>query len=258
MRNRRNAYTAADMPADRVILVTGAARRIGAHVASSLHADGARVAIHYRHSAREARSLTAHLNALRPDSARSFAADLRSAAACAQLVRAVGAWHDRIDALVNNASSFFRTIAGSVEEERWSELIDSNLKAAFFTTQACLPWLRASGGAIINIADARVERPLAGFAPYAAAKAGIVALTRSLALELAPTIRVNAVAPGSLDWPENEVFTPAERESIEASIPLGRIGTGEDIARAVAFLLDNDYITGHVLYVDGGSSLVSR
>jgi len=245
------------MPADRVILVTGAARRIGARVVASLHAGGARVAIHYRHSADEARALAARLNDLRPDSARSFAADLRSAAACAGLVGEVGAWHDRIDALVNNASSFFRTSTGSVDETIWSELIDGNLKAAFFTAQACLPWLRASGGTIVNIADARVERPLPGFAPYAAAKAGIVALTRSLALELAPSIRVNAVAPGSFDWPENDVFTAAERHAIEASIPLGRIGTGDDIARAVSFLIDSDYITGHVLYVDGGSSLVS-
>lgn len=247
------------MHPNRVVLVTGGARRIGARVAAHLHARGADVAIHYRRSEAEAGTLVAQLNGRRPDSARAFGNDLSTAASCAHLVEAVGGWHGRIDALVNNASTFLRTPIGSVDEATWAELVDGNLKAAFFTSQAAIPWLRATRGAIVNLSDARVERPLPGFVVYAAAKAGVVALTRALALELAPEVRVNAVAPGSLDWPEHEVFTEAERNAIEAAIPLGRIGTGDDIARAVAFLLDDgDYVTGHVLHVDGGSSLVSR
>ncbi|HEY0879308.1 MAG TPA: pteridine reductase [Zeimonas sp.] len=247
------------MHPNRVVLVTGAARRIGAQIALHLHARGADVAVHYRKSAGDADALVARMNALRADSARAFEADLSRADACERLVRAAGEWRGRVDALVNNASTFLRTPIGSVDEASWATIVDGNLKAAFFTSQAAVPWLRDRGGAIVNVADSRVERPLAGFAVYAAAKAGIVALTRALALELAPRVRVNAVAPGSLDWPEHEVFTEAEQRAIEAAIPLRRIGTGDDVARAVAFLLDgNDYVTGHVLHVDGGSSLVSR
>lgn len=258
-RPRRMPYTRRAMQPNRVVLVTGAARRIGAQIAAHLHARGADVAVHYRHSIEQADELVARLNAARADSACAFEADLSRADACERLVEAAGRWHGRIDALVNNASTFLRTPAGSVDEALWASIVDGNLKAAFFTSQAALPWLRASGGAIVNITDARADRPLAGFAVYAAAKAGVVALTRALALELAPEVRGNAVAPGSLDWPEHEVFTDLERRAIEAAIPLERIGTGEDVARAVAFLLDGaDYVTGHVLHVDGGSSLVSR
>ncbi len=247
------------MPPNRVVLVTGAARRIGAQIATHLHASGADVAIHCRHSVAQAAALVARLNAARADSARAFEADLSQAAACERLVKASGDWHGRIDALVNNASTFLRTPAGSVDEPLWASIVDGNLKAAFFTSQAAVPWLRATRGAIVNVTDARADRPLAGFSVYAAAKAGIVALTRAMALELAPAVRVNAVAPGSLDWPEHEVFTDAEQRAIEAAIPLRRIGTGEDVARAIAFLIDDaDYVTGHVLHVDGGSSLVSR
>jgi len=247
------------MHPNRVVLVTGAARRVGAQIAAHLHARGADVAVHCRHSVEQAEALVARLNDARADSARAFEADLAQAAACERLVHAAGAWHGRIDALVNNASTFLRTPAGAVDEQLWSSIVDGNLKAAFFTSQAAAPWLRTARGAIVNVTDARAERPLAGFSVYAAAKAGIVALTRALALELAPAVRVNAVAPGSLDWPEHDVFTDDEQRAIEAAIPLRRIGTGEDIARAIAFLLDDaEYVTGHVLHVDGGSSLVSR
>lgn len=247
------------MHSNRVVLITGAARRIGAQIARHLHARGFDVAIHYRSSAAPAEALAAELQATRAKSARAFEGDLSHADACARLVDAAAGWHGRLDALVNNASTFLRTPLGSIDETLWNEIVDGNLKATLFTSQAAVPWLRAHGGAIVNIADARAERPLAGFAVYAAAKAGVVALTRALALELAPRVRVNAVAPGSLDWPEHDVFTDAERRAIEAAIPLCRIGTGDDVARAVAFLLDgNDYVTGHVLHVDGGSSLVSR
>ncbi len=247
------------MHPNRVVLVTGAARRIGAQIARHLHAHGFDVAIHYRRSAEEAEALAGELDAMRTGSARAFEADLSQADDCARVVDSAAKWHGRLDGLVNNASTFLRTPIGSIDETLWNEIVDGNLKATLFTSQAAVRWLRARGGTIVNIADARADRPLAGFAVYAAAKAGVVALTRALALELAPEIRVNAVAPGSLDWPEHDVFTDAERHAIESAIPLERIGTGDDIARAVAFLLDgNDYITGHVLHVDGGSSLVSR
>jgi pteridine reductase len=160
---------------------------------------------------------------------------------------------------VNNASSFFRTPLAEADEQAWTELIDGNLKAAFFVSRHAAPWLQSSGGAIVNLCDVHTERPLPGFSVYTAAKAGMVSLTRSLALELAPRVRVNAVSPGSLTWPEDDTFSAGERAAAEAAIPLARIGTGEDIARAVHFLLaGNDYITGHVLHVDGGASLVSH
>ncbi|HRA78362.1 MAG TPA: pteridine reductase [Burkholderiaceae bacterium] len=242
-----------------VVLVTGSARRIGAGVARHLHALGSAVVVHHRRSADEARQLVASLNALRPDSALALSADLADARQCAELVDAAARWKGRLGALVNNASSFYRTPIGSIDERQWSELVDGNLKAALFTSQAAAPWLRDSGGAIVNVCDVHTERPLPQFSVYTAAKAGIVALTRALALELAPRVRVNAVAPGSLDWPEAGIFTEDERRAGEAAIPLGRLGTGDDIARAVEFLLfGNDYVTGQVLNVDGGSSLVSH
>lgn len=247
------------MKLDCVVLVTGAARRVGAEVARHLHALGCSVVLHYRHSADDANRLAASLNAAREHSALALAADLSSAHECAQMVTAAAHWKNRLDALVNNASSFYRTPIGGIDERQWSELVDGNLKAAVFVSQAAVPWLRLRGGAIVNVCDVHTERPLPQFSVYTAAKAGIVALTRALALELAPQVRVNAVSPGSLDWPEQPVFSDEERRAGEAAIPLGRLGTGHDIARAIEFLLfGNDYVTGHVLNVDGGASLVSH
>lgn len=242
-----------------VVLVTGAARRIGAQIVRRLHALGSDVVVHYRRSAAEAEALVAALEAARTGSALAVAGDLAQAAECARVVAAAAAWKGRLDALVNNASTFYRTPLGSIDERQWSELVDANLKAALFTSQAAAPWLRAHEGAIVNICDVHTERPLPQFSVYTAAKAGMVALTRALALELAPGVRVNAVAPGSLDWPEHVVFSEDERRAKLAAIPLGRLGTGHDVARAVSFLISgNAYITGHVLVVDGGASLASR
>lgn len=248
-----------ESPQRPVALITGAARRIGAAIASHLHAGGYDVVVHYRRSSSDALQQVAVLNASRPDSALALAADLADAQACRQLVEAAARWKNgRLDALVNNASSFRRTPLGTIDEAAWHELIDGNLKAALFCSQAAAPWLRESGGAIVNLCDVHTERPLPQFSVYSAAKAGIVAITRGLALELAPRVRVNAVSPGSLDWPEDGIFTEAEQQQTEAAIPLGRLGNGEDIAGAVAFLLrGNRYITGQVLAVDGGASLVS-
>ena len=259
IRSSSSAAGPTQQGAPRVALVTGAARRIGAAIARHLHAAGYEVVVHYRHSADEAEALVSELNAARPDSALAISADLGAPAECARLVDATATWRGRLDALVNNASSFRRTPIEEIDEAAWHELVDGNLKASLFTSQAATPWLRAAGGAIVNLCDVHTERPLPQFSLYSAAKAGVVALTRALALELAPAIRVNAISPGSLDWPEDGVFTRAERAAAEAAIPLERLGNGEDVALAVEFLLNGSrYVTGHVLAVDGGASLVSR
>lgn len=241
-----------------VALITGAARRIGAGIARELHGAGYRIVIHYRRSAEAAQLLCEQFNNSRRGSAIALGADLASAKGCRQLIDAALAWQGRLDALINNASSFMRTPLGEVDETQWAELIDGNLKAAFFCSQYAAPSLRIARGAIVNVCDARTDRPLAGFSVYTAAKAGIVSLTRSLAIELAPAVRVNAVSPGSLTWPEDQTFSEPERLRMEAAIPLARIGNGEDIGRTVRFLLsDASYITGQILAVDGGAGIVS-
>ncbi|MBM3408586.1 MAG: pteridine reductase [Betaproteobacteria bacterium] len=246
------------MSAVPVILITGAARRIGAGLARVLHARGCNVVIHYRQSADAAKALQAELCAQRPHSAHILAADLGTARGCAEAIAAALNWQGRLDGLVNNASTFVRSALGEVDEAHWAYLIDGNLKAAFFCSQYAAPALRQSGGAIVNVCDVRTDRPLPGFSVYTAAKAGIVSLTRSLALELAPHVRVNAISPGSLTWPEDDTFNADERTRIEASIPLARIGDGNDIGRVAYFLLrDADYVTGQVIAVDGGAGLAS-
>ena len=241
-----------------VVLVTGAARRVGAEIARTLHAAGACVAIHYRTSAVEANALATELNALRPDgtgqSAAAFAADLLDVAALLRLVESVVARFGRLDALVNNASTFHATKVGAVDTAAWDDLIGSNLKAPLFLSQAAAPHLEQSGGCIVNITDVHAERPLKGYPLYCAAKAGLLGLTRALALELGPRVRVNAVAPGSIEWPEGtDDFPPAERTAIIGHTLLKRMGSPADIARAVKFLIfDAPYVTGQVINVDGG------
>jgi pteridine reductase len=240
-----------------VILITGAGRRVGAEIARTLHAAGSRVAIHYRSSASEAEALAAELNAVRADSAAAFRADLLDVAALPPLVAAVVARFGRLDGLVNNASSFFPTKVGAIDTAAWDDLMGSNLKAPLFLAQAAAPHLTAAGGCIVNITDIHAERPLKGFPIYCAAKGGLLNLTRSLAIELAPQVRVNAVAPGPIEWPEGEggdiSFPPAERAAIVAHTLLKRVGSPADIARTVRFLVfDAPYITGQVINVDGG------
>lgn len=237
-----------------VVLITGAARRVGAEIARALHAAGARVAIHYRGSAPAAEALGAELNAARADSAATFRADLLDVDQLAPLVAAVVARFGRIDALVNNASSFFPTKVGAVDAAAWEDLVGTNLKAPLFLAQAAAPHLASASGCIVNITDIHAERPLKGFLVYNAAKGGLLNLTRSLAVELAPQVRVNAVAPGPIEWPDDEIsFPPAEREAIVRHTLLKRIGSPADIARTVKFLVfDAPYITGQVINVDGG------
>ena len=236
-------------------LVTGAARRIGAAIARRLHWAGANVVLHYRGAEAEAGRLEAELNAARAASALKVKADLLAPIAPRALLGAALERFGRLDLLINNASTFYPTAVGSIEPGHWEELIGSNLRAALFLAQEAAPQLAKNCGAIVNIADIHAERPLKGYLVYSVAKAGLVALTRALALELAPEVRVNAIAPGAIAWPEDGQFEPRERERIVAATPLARIGSPEEIARAVHFLATAPFVTGQVLAVDGGRSL---
>jgi len=238
-----------------VALITGAARRIGAAIARTLHAQGADVAIHYRGSATEAADLTDELNSQRADSAASFAADLTDMAGLNKLVEEVTAWQNRLDILVNNASSFYPTPVGKITEDQWDDLIGTNLKAPLFLSQAALPALREARGVIINIVDVHSQRPLRDHTVYGPSKAGLAMLTRSLAKDLAPEVRVNGVSPGAILWPENGM-SGATKDAILEQVPLGRPGTPNDVANAVLFLArDADYVTGQIIAIDGGRSI---
>jgi pteridine reductase len=239
----------------KVALVTGAARRVGAAIARRLHGAGARVVLHYRGADAEAAQLEKELNAARAGSALKVKGDLLAPVAPKVLVEAALQRFARLDILVNNASAFFPTAVGEIEASHWEELIGSNLRAPLFLAQAAAPQLALAGGAIVNIADIHAERPLQGYLVYSVAKAGLVALTRSLALELAPSVRVNAVAPGAIAWPEDGQFEPGERARIVATTPLRRTGNADDIAQAVHFLCTAPFVTGQVLAVDGGRSI---
>ncbi len=239
----------------KVALVTGAARRVGAAIARRLHAAGANVVLHYRGADAEAAQLEKALNAARAGSAVKVKGDLLAPVAPKALVDAALQRFARLDILVNNASAFYPTAVGEIELGHWEELIGSNLRAPLFLAQAAAPQLALAGGAIVNIADIHAERPLKGYVVYSLAKAGLVALTRSLALELAPGVRVNAVAPGAIAWPEDGQFEPGERERIVATTPLRRTGDPEEIAQAVHFLCTAPFVTGQVLAVDGGRSI---
>jgi pteridine reductase len=239
----------------RTALVTGGARRVGAAIARRLHAAGANVVLHYRDSAADADALAAELNALRAKSAATVKAELLAPIAPRALVSAATEPFGRLDLLVNNASAFFPVAVGAIEPSHWEELIGSNLRAPLFISQEAAPQLAKNRGAIINIVDIHAERPLKGYSVYSIAKSGLAALTRSLALELAPQVRVNGVAPGAIAWPEDGQFESAERERILATTPLGRLGSPEDIAQAVHFLACAPYITGQILAVDGGRSI---
>ncbi len=240
---------------DKVVLVTGAARRIGAAIVTCLHGNGARVAIHYRGSAEAAEELAATLNAARADSARAFQADLLDVGHLPGLVAAVTQWGGRLDGLVNNASTFYPTPVGAITEEHWTDLVGSNFKAPLFLSQAVAPHLREAHGAIVNIVDIHAQRPLRDHSVYGPAKAALAMLTRSLAKDLAPDVRVNGVSPGAILWPENGM-TDAVQETILRQVPLGRAGDPDDIAGCVLYLLrDATYVTGQIIAVDGGRSV---
>ena len=236
----------------RAVLVTGAARRVGAVIVAAFHAAGARVAIHYRGSKADAQALAARLNGQRADSARSFHADLADASACETLVASVVRDLGRLDVLVNNASSFYPTPVGSITPDQFDDLVGSNLRAPLFLSQAAAPALARHEGLILNIGDIHGLRPLGGHAVYCAAKAGLLMLTRSLANELGPAIRVNAIAPGPVMWPERGTDVGL-RERIVARTALKRAGSADDVAKAALyFATAAPFVTGQVLAVDGG------
>jgi pteridine reductase len=244
-----------DSLAGRTALVTGGARRVGAAISRRLHAAGANVVVHYRDSEADAARLESELNGLRPKSAAKVKAELLAPVAPRALLSAATDAFGRLDVLVNNASTFFPVEVGAMEASHWEELVGSNLRAPLFISQQAAAELGKNEGAIVNIVDIHAERPLKGYAIYSIAKAGLAALTRSLALELAPRVRVNGVAPGAIAWPEDGQFPEEERARIVATTPLGRLGSPEDIARAVHFLACSPYVTGQILAVDGGRSI---
>jgi pteridine reductase len=242
---------------DKVILITGGARRVGAAICRLLHAGGAKLMIHYRTSVEEAHSLQAELNLLRPQSVAIIQGDLLNLAMLSNLVQETISHYGRLDVLINNASSYYPTEIGEIGEREWDDLIGPNLKAPLFLSQAAATELRKQHGCIVNITDMHVERPKKGYVVYSVAKAGLVTLTRSLAHELGPQVRVNAVAPGPVLWPENNPqFDELYRQRVISQTLLKRVGEPEDIAKAVRFLVqDAPFITGQVIAVDGGRSL---
>ncbi|NOY63113.1 MAG: pteridine reductase [Gammaproteobacteria bacterium] len=240
---------------NKVALITGGARRIGAAIARDLHSQGMNIALHYRSSADAAQQLRDELTNKREDSVVLIQAELLECEGLPKLVDdAQSAW-GRIDALVNNASSFYPTPLGSITQQHWDELMGSNLKAALFLSQSAAPHLAKKHGCIVNIIDIHSERPLKAHTVYCVAKAGLTMLTKSLAKELGPEVRVNGIAPGSILWPEQEM-SESSKEEITSRTTLKRQGTPEEIACGVRFLVkDATFVTGQILAMDGGRTL---
>lgn len=242
---------------NKVVLITGGAKRVGASICRLLHHHGANIMIHYRSSINEARALQSELNLKRPNSVAIIQGDLLNLAVLPSLVQETVQHFGKLDVLINNASSYYSTELGNINEEEWQDLMGSNLKAPLFLSQAAAPELRKQQGCIVNITDMHVERPKKGYIVYSVAKAGLVTLTKSLAHELSPDVRVNAVAPGPVMWPEdNPQFDEVYRQRVISQTLLKRIGEPNDVAKAVKFLIqDAPFITGQVIAVDGGRSL---
>lgn len=242
---------------NKVVLITGGAKRVGAAICRILHAEGANLMIHYKSSLSEARSLQAELNLQRPNSVVIIQGDLLNINSLPNLISETINHFGHLDVLINNASTYYASEIGDIDESKWHDLMGSNLKAPLFLSQAAALELRKNHGCIVNITDMHVERPKKGYIVYSVAKAGLVTLTKSLAHELGPEVRVNAVAPGPVQWPENNPqFDEVYRQRVINQTLLKRVGEAEDVAKAVKFLIyDAPFITGHVLAVDGGRSL---
>ncbi len=239
---------------DKTALVTGAANRLGAQIARTLHQNGANLIIHYRSSANAAQALADELNRERSASTLTLAADLADDDELAELAASACGAFDGLDLLVNNASSFYPTPFGKIDRGAFDDLVASNFRAPLLLAQACHPALQQSRGSIVNLVDIYASKPLNHHSVYCAAKAANQMLVKSLALELAPEVRVNGVAPGAILWPETDV-DEAYRQSILERVPLARAGKAEDIAGAVLFLATSDYISGEIIRVDGGRQL---
>jgi pteridine reductase len=234
-------------------LITGAANRLGAQIARTLHQNGANLIIHYRESVANAHALEQELNALRAGSANCLQADLNNLEAITALSNKAAQLYHGLDILINNASSFYPTPIDKFNENDWDDLIGSNLKAPLFLSRDCYPYLRKATGVIINMLDIYASLPLKNHSLYCCAKAGNQMLVKSLALEMAPEVRVNGIAPGAILWPENnDDVKPDYQQTILEKIPLQRLGSPESIAQTVMFLVVNDYLTGEVIRVDGG------
>jgi len=243
--------------APKVALITGGARRVGAVITQVLHQAGFNVAIHYRHSKGEAQQLQQQLNTIRPGSARIFSADLNDMTAVEQLATSVIDSYGRLDLLVNNASAFYPTPVDQSNQEQWDELVNSNLRGPYFLSGALSSALKQTQGCIINMIDIHAQRGLPGYPIYSIAKAGLEMMTKSLAKELAPEVRVNGVSPGAILWPEQPLGDDEKQKILDKTL-LNRLGRCEDLAEAVVFLAHANYITGQILAVDGGKSLFSH
>jgi pteridine reductase len=240
---------------NKVALVTGSARRIGAEIIRTLHADGAMVVVHYRNASTDAKQLCTELNAVRKNSCMTLQGDLNTTENLPKIIETIIRNMGQLDILVNNASSFYPTPIEDITEKHWDDLIGSNLKAPLFLSQAAMPSLQESHGCIVNIVDVHGFRAMKNYPIYSIAKAGLIMLTQSLARELGPNIRVNGVAPGAILWPEMDTNQSNQQTLLEKTA-LKREGTPEDIAKTVLFLVrDADYITGQVIPVDGGRML---
>jgi len=240
------------MSDNKVVFITGAAQRLGANTARYLHRAGYNIVIHYNRSKLDADRLAEQLNKQRDNSSYALQGDLLSCDLQGLAQQAASHW-GRLDALINNASSFYATPLEGVTITSWNDLIGSNLKAPLFLSQSCAPYIQQNNGNIINMIDIHYSTAMPQHVIYSAAKSGLAGLTRSLALELAPLVRVNGIAPGAILWPENS--SPEYQESILNKIPLQHIGSADDIAQAIQFLLEAPYVTGQIINIDGGRSL---
>lgn len=244
--------------AGKTALITGAANRIGAQIARTLHENGANLIIHYRNSVDAAQALTQKLNTDRTESAMMLQADLSDLESLRGLAKSATKAFGRLDILINNASSFYPTPVGEITLQNWQDLMNSNCQAPLFLSQACYPDLELNQGVIINMLDIYASLPLKNHSLYCCAKAANRMLVKSLALELAPEVRVNGVAPGAILWPEKSDAAVVEtQQAILKQVPLQRTGDPESIAKAVMFLIDNEYVTGEIIRVDGGRLLQS-
>lgn len=240
----------------KIALITGAARRIGAEISRNLHSAGMNVVLHYNASEDEVVKLCDELNLKRENSARTLRADLQSTNTNEIIQQAVQMWNS-LHVLINNASRYYRTHLGKVSDYAWDDLLNSNLKSPFFLAQSAAPYLAQDHGTIINLTDIQADVPLIDYSVYCISKGALITMTKVLAKELAPSVRVNAVSPGTVLWPEGEnTLSDEEKQKIISRTSLSRVGTPEDIAKAVLFLVrDADYINGQVICVDGGRIL---
>jgi pteridine reductase len=241
-----------------VVLITGAAKRIGATMARRFHAAGARVVVHYHSSADAALELAAELQKTRPDSVKTVSAQLGDQQSARAVVAAAISGWGRLDILINNASRFYSTPLASVTEQQVADLLGSNFKAPLFLSQAALPQLRERQGCIVNMVDVHASGALSNHCVYGPAKAAVQMLTRILARDLAPEVRVNGISPGSILWPEGDAsLDESQQQQVVEGIPMQRNGTPDDIADMALFLCSPAaaYVTGQVIAVDGGRSL---